>query len=84
MKPKQPEHSFEQSYPHITRWVKTRGWIEIGEDDYSHSFVRAVDIGGLVWEGQERSEYATMDDMLRALENGLATWMREQLGDDEV
>ena len=83
MKRKPFEHSFEQTYPHITRWVKSYGWIEIGEDDYSRSFVRALDIGGMVWEGQEQSEYATIDDMLKALEEGLAVWMREQLGDNE-
>lgn len=83
MKRKQVEGSFEQSYPHITRWVRTHGWVEIGEDDYSRSFVRALDIGGMVWEGREQSVYKTMDDMLRALEEGLAAWMREQLGEGE-
>jgi hypothetical protein len=83
MKRKQLVPSFEQSYPHITRWVKTQGWIEIGEDDYSHPFVRALDAGGMVWEGQEQGEYATMDDMLNALEEGLTAWMREQWGEGE-
>lgn len=63
--------------------MKTQGWIEIGEDDYSRSFVRALDIGGMVWEGQEESEYATIDDMLNALDEGLAEWMRERLGGGE-
>ena len=79
MKDKRFEQSFERSYPYITRWVRTHGWIEIGEDDYSRSLVRALDIGGLIWEGQE---YATMDDMLHALERALAEWLREQLGED--
>lgn len=79
---KHTEFSFEQTYPHIARWVRGYGWIEIGEDDYNRSFVRALDIGGMVWEGQEQSEYATIDGMLRALEGGLAKWMREQLGED--
>ena len=39
--------TFEQSYPYIARWVMD-GWIEIGYDDYRHSFVRALDEGGLV------------------------------------
>ncbi len=83
MERKQPKQSFEQIYPHITRWVRDYGWIEIGEDDYSRSFVRALDIGGMVWEGQEQSEHATIDEMLLALEEGLAKWMREELGEDE-
>lgn len=73
--------SFEQSYPRITRWVKTHGWIEVGQDEYSRSFVRALDGGGMVWEGQEQEEYATMDEMLQALEAGLAEWMGEQWGE---
>jgi hypothetical protein len=63
--------------------VRAYGWIAIGEDDYSRSFVRALDIGGMVWEGQEQSEYATIDEMLYALEEALAKWMREELGEDE-
>jgi hypothetical protein len=69
-------HSIEAAYPTIARWVREYGWIEIGHDDMSRSFVRALDAGGLVWEGQE--DYATLDDALRDLEAGLAAWMREQ------
>jgi hypothetical protein len=43
----------EQAYPHIARWVTAHGWIEIGSDGYSRSFVRALDEGGMVWEGAE-------------------------------
>jgi hypothetical protein len=73
--------SFEQSYPRITLWVKTQGWIEIGQDEYSRSFVRALDGGGMVWEGQEQGEYTTMDAMLQALESGLAELMHERWGE---
>ena len=68
--------TFERLYPHIARWVRAHGWIELGYDDYSHSFVRALDIGGMVWEGQER--YPTLDEALQALERALAAWMRAQ------
>ncbi len=67
---------FESTYPTIARWVQEYGWIEIGQDDMSQSFVRALDEGGMVWEGQE--DYATLDAALQDLEAGLATWMREQ------
>jgi len=43
----------DRAFPHLTEWVTTHGWIEIGYDDYSRSFVRALDSGGMVWEGQE-------------------------------
>ena len=47
----------ETNYPHVARWVQDFGWIEIGQDDFSRSMVRALDIGGLIWEGKPR--YAT-------------------------
>ena len=68
--------NLDATYPTIARWVMEYGWIEIGHDDMSRSFVRALDEGGLVWEGQE--DYATLDDALQDLEVGLAAWMREQ------
>jgi hypothetical protein len=42
--------SFVDHYPNITRWVESRGWIEIGKAEYSDSFIRAFDEGGIVWE----------------------------------
>ena len=68
--------SIDVTYPTIARWGMEYGWIEMGHDDMSRSFVRALDEGGLVWEGQD--DYATLDDALRDLEAGLAAWMREQ------
>ena len=66
--------SFAARYSHIAQWVSD-GWIEIGRDDYNRSFVRALDIGGLVWEGN--TEYATLDEALQALEAGIAGWLKE-------
>ncbi len=68
--------SFEQTYPTVAQWVKSDGWIEIGrDDDFRTSIVRALDPGGLVWESNE--DYASMDELLRDLENGLAKWLKE-------
>ena len=44
---------FAHRYPNVNRFVFERGWIEIGADEYSLSFIRALDPGGLVWEGKE-------------------------------
>jgi hypothetical protein len=66
----------DAAYPTIARWVMEYGWIEIGQDHMSRSFVRALDEGGLAWEGQE--DYATLDDALQDLEAGLTAWMQEQ------
>lgn len=68
--------NFDTAYPTIARWVMEYGGIEIGHDDMSRSFIRTLDEGGLVWEGQE--DYATLDDALQDLEAGLVAWMREQ------
>lgn len=66
---------FEQIYPNITEWVNSYGWIEIGDNGQSGSFVRALDEGGMVWESDEN--YATLDKVLNALEAGLAEWMKQ-------
>jgi hypothetical protein len=69
-----PAAPFENRYPHITLWVKD-GWIEIGHDDCQRSFLRVVDIGGLVWESDE--SYASLDDALRAMDTAIAEWLEE-------
>lgn len=71
--------SVERAYPHIARWVETHGWIEIGADAYLSSFVRALDEGGMVWEGA--ASYPTLDAALRALDTALQDWLREQEGE---
>ena len=67
--------SFEQMYPNIARWVQSYGWIEMGADHYSHSLVRALDEGGMVWESQE--DDTTLDEVLQTLEAFLAQRMQE-------
>jgi hypothetical protein len=61
--------SVEARYPNIAAWVQD-GWIEVGRDDYSTSFVRALDIGGLVFEG--KSHCASLDEAFRDLDAGIA------------
>ena len=52
--------SFEECYPNIARWVTSQGWIELGQDEYSSSLVRALYEGGMVWEGS--AHYETLDE----------------------
>jgi len=61
--------AFSETYPNITYWTESCGWIEIGQDDYSQSFIRALDEGGMVWEG--KSNYKSLDDALNDLEAAL-------------
>jgi len=69
----------EISYPHVARWVRDFGWIEIGQDDFGHSMVRALDIGGMIWEGKPR--YATLDAALQDLDHALAAWLKSEMGE---
>ena len=64
------ESQFSKAYPNIAHWVNTQGWIEIGQDEYSDSLVRALDEGGLVWESSD--DQKTVDEALQALEIELA------------
>ena len=69
-----PGDPFAALYPNIAAWVED-GWVEIGRDDFSRSFVRALDIGGMIWEGE--STYASLHEALRALDEGIAAWRDE-------
>ena len=66
--------SFDQRYPNIAAWVQD-GWIELGQDDFSHSFIRVLDIGGLVWEGA--ANYETIEAALLDAEAAIAAWFEE-------
>jgi len=65
----------DERFPNIAAWVHSYGWIEIGQDDYSRSFLRALDAGGMAWEGKE--EYASLDHALRALDKALGKWIEK-------
>jgi len=59
----------EQAYPHVADWVYGGGWIELGQNDYSRSFIRILDIGGMLWEGTTR--YRSLDALLGDAEAAL-------------
>jgi hypothetical protein len=33
---------FARAYPHLTRWVTTQGWIEVGDDGMQPSRLRVL------------------------------------------
>ena len=72
--------SIEELYPNIAHWVNDYGWVEVGKNGESSSYVRALDEGGLIWEGKD--DYQTLDDALRALDAGISKWMREEYGEE--
>jgi hypothetical protein len=67
--------NFDRVYPHISAFVQSYGWIEIGEHEMIPAFVRAYDPGGTIWEGA--AEYVSLDAALSALDQALAEWMAE-------
>ena len=71
---------FDQRFPTIARWVsEEEGWVELGADHDSRSLVRALYGGGMVWEG--KGGYKSLDEALRAMEEGIATWLDEHRPD---
>ncbi len=62
--------NFSSTYPNIAAWTESYGWIEIGQDEESQSFIRVLDMGGMVWEGKSKykSVDAALDDLEAALE----------------
>ena len=68
--------SFEGSHPNIARWISQEGgWIELGADHHSRSIARALYGGGMAWDGA--SDYGSLDEALRAMEEGIAAWLDE-------
>lgn len=68
--------TFKQQYPNIDRFTNEIGWIEIGQDEVLSGFVRAIDLSGLVYEGQD--SYPTMEAALQDLDQGIKAYLEEQ------
>ena len=71
--------TFEERYPALTRWVLGAGWLELGQVNWSRSLIRALDEGGLIWEGGETAP--TVSAALAEAEAALAAWFRENISD---
>ena len=50
--PKSQPDSFPAQYPNLAAWIADQGWVEIGYTEMMDSFVRVLDIGGMIWGGQ--------------------------------
>ncbi len=75
-RPERPEApSFAAAYPQLARWIMGDGWVELGRNDDTRSLARALDEGGVVWEGKEH--YRSVDELLRDLNAGIAAWLME-------
>ena len=71
---KQEKDPFAELYPNIAEWVLD-GWVEIGSDEFSSSMVRALDIGGMIWEGE--SSYPSLHEALKDLDAGIEEYLEE-------
>jgi len=47
----------------------------MGRDDCNRAFIRVLDIGGMIWEGEE--EYETVDEALAEAEPAITAWLEE-------
>ena len=72
--------SADAIYPHLARWVDADGWVEIGHDDFSRSFVRALNEGGTIWEGA--TSYPTLAAALAALDAGIGEWLHDEMDEE--
>ncbi|WP_017662564.1 hypothetical protein [Baaleninema simplex] len=73
--------TFDRKYSNIQRWiVEHDGWIQLGDDPDGPltSFVRALDMGRMPWEG--RSQYRSLDEALQDLDSALAQILKKLYG----
>lgn len=66
---------FDEQYPNIAWWVQ-EGQLEIGRDEYGDSFIRVIDRGGVIWEGNEI--YETVAQALADAEAAIKSWADKQ------
>ena len=66
------------THPHLWRWVRELGTVEIGHCDQTRSFLRVPDERGVIRQG--RRNYRSLDAALADAEAGVARWMRDELG----
>jgi hypothetical protein len=67
--------SLAERYPHVARWCDQYAWIEVGHEWQDKLFTRALHEGWLAWGGE--GPYPTIDDALRALDDGIRDYMQE-------
>lgn len=67
--------TLEGKYPNLARFVEEIGWIEIGQHEMISAFVRAYDLGGTVYEGED--SYPDLATALQDLEDGIKEYLEE-------
>jgi hypothetical protein len=61
-------------FPVVAKWVRSGGWIEIGEQESFGFVARALDAGGMVFN---TAKCGTLDEAMVALESGIAAYVKK-------
>lgn len=69
-----PKPDIEATFPNVAKWVRSCGYIEIGDQDWRGFAARALDEGGLIYE---KEGCRTLGEAMAALEKGLGKWLKE-------
>ncbi len=72
---------FSENYPNLDWWINCIGWIELGNDMYSTSWVRILDQGGDCYEDEDSE---LLDEALDKADRWVATEMVERFGEEPV
>ncbi|MFN9789716.1 MAG: hypothetical protein ACK53X_01320 [Holosporales bacterium] len=70
---KKSQPLFGTEYPYVDKWVQGDGWIEIGYDYNTKSFIRVLDEGGMIWSG--RARYTSVDEALAEANCAIGEWL---------
>ena len=70
---------FSKNYPNVDWWVNTQGWVELGSDDYSNSWLRILDEGGMCWEDKDSS---SLDEALSEADRWLSSEIQDRFGEE--
>ena len=62
----------DERYPPLAAWLMYQGWIEIGQDEFSSSFIQVVDPRAMVWEDGEQC--ASLDKVLAVAEDRIVPY----------
>jgi hypothetical protein len=68
--PRRPSALLDSLFPAVARWVRSYGWIEIGDQEGFGFIVRALDYGGLIFEDRKVRTFA---GALAALERAITS-----------
>lgn len=67
------KNGFSKLYPYLHLYCTHQGWLEIGPDEHSDSWVRILDEGGM----HEEIDLDSLDESLAAAETWAKEWMTE-------